>query len=98
VDAPAPAVTGASWKQSFDGAKLLRVWGNIDGRVADYAGKSFATEHSLDILAYLLQQDGAALGLANSSPHFAVPGSISRLRSRTAVLSLLTIYGERVTG
>ena len=57
-----PALSGASWKRSFGGAKLLTVWGQIKGPMAQYAGKTFTTQQSLDILAYLLQQNGLAAG------------------------------------
>jgi nitrate/TMAO reductase-like tetraheme cytochrome c subunit len=58
----APALSGVTWKQKFGGAKLLTVWGEIKGPMADYAGKTFTTQQSLDILAYLLQQNGLAAG------------------------------------
>jgi len=57
-----PALIGASWQRSFGGAKLLTVWGEIKGPMAEYAGKTFTTQQSLDILAYLLQQNGLAAG------------------------------------
>ena len=57
-----PALTGATWKQSFGGAKLLTVWGEIKGPMAEYAGVTFTTQQSLDILAYLLQQNGLVAG------------------------------------
>lgn len=57
-----PALSGVTWKQRFAGARLLTVWGEIKGPMADYAGKTFTTQQSLDILAYLLQQNGLAAG------------------------------------
>jgi cytochrome c-type protein NapC len=57
-----PALSGVTWKQKFGGAKLLTVWGQIKGPMAEYAGKTFTTQQSLDILAYLLQQNGLAAG------------------------------------
>jgi nitrate/TMAO reductase-like tetraheme cytochrome c subunit len=57
-----PALGGVSWQQRFGGAKLLTVWGEIKGPMAEYAGKSFTTQQSLDILAYLLQQNGLPAG------------------------------------
>jgi nitrate/TMAO reductase-like tetraheme cytochrome c subunit len=57
-----PALSGVTWKQKFGGAKLLTVWGEIKGPMADYAGKTFTTQQSLDILAYLLQQNGLPAG------------------------------------
>jgi polar amino acid transport system substrate-binding protein len=57
-----PALSGATWKQRFGGAKLLTVWGEIKGPMAEYADKTFTTQQSLDILAYLLQQNGLAAG------------------------------------
>src|SRR5208282_4763983 len=54
------ALSGVTWKQKFGGARLLTVWGEIKGPMADYAGKTFTTQQSLDILAYLLQQNGLA--------------------------------------
>jgi cytochrome c-type protein NapC len=57
-----PALSGVTWKQRFGGAKLLTVWGEIKGPMAEYAGKTFTTQQSLDILAYLLQQNGLAAG------------------------------------
>jgi hypothetical protein len=47
---------------SFGGAKLLRVWGEIKGPMADYAGATFTTQQSLDILVFLLQQNGLPAG------------------------------------
>ncbi|MFZ3332177.1 MAG: NapC/NirT family cytochrome c [Candidatus Acidiferrales bacterium] len=64
-----PALSGVAWKQRFAGARLLTVWGEIKGPMADYAGKTFTTQQSLDILAYLLQQNGLPAGtqvLANT--------------------------------
>jgi cytochrome c-type protein NapC len=57
-----PALSGAAWKQRFGGAKLLTVWGEIKGPMAQFAGTTFTTQQSLDILAYLLQQNGLAAG------------------------------------
>lgn len=57
-----PALSGVTWQQRFAGARLLTVWGEIKGPMADYAGKTFTTPQSLDILAYLLQQNGIAAG------------------------------------
>jgi len=57
-----PALTGVTWQQRFGGAKLLAPWGEIKGPMAQYAGKTFTTQQSLDILAYLLQQNGLAAG------------------------------------
>jgi len=65
----APALSGATWEQRFAGAKLLTVWGEIKGPMAEYAGATFTTQQSLDILAYLLQQNGLPAGtqpLANT--------------------------------
>jgi nitrate/TMAO reductase-like tetraheme cytochrome c subunit len=53
-----PALKGASWQQLYGGAKLLTVWGEIKGPMAQYAGTTFTTQESLDVLAYLLQQNG----------------------------------------
>jgi cytochrome c-type protein NapC len=60
--AAGPALSGASWKKSFGGAKLLRVWGEIKGPMAEYAGATFTTQQSFDILAFLLQQNGLPAG------------------------------------
>jgi mono/diheme cytochrome c family protein len=57
-----PALSGVTWAQRFGGAKLLTVWGEIKGPMAEYAGRAFTTQQSLDILAYLLQQNGLAAG------------------------------------
>ena len=57
-----PALSGITWQQSFGGQKLLTVWGEIKGPMAQYAGTSFTTQQSLDILAFLLQQNGLAAG------------------------------------
>jgi hypothetical protein len=51
-----------TWAQKFGGVKLLTVWGEIKGPRAEYAGRTFTTQQSLDILAYLLQQNGLAAG------------------------------------
>ena len=59
---PGRRLTASAWEQRFGGAKLLTVWGEIKGPMAEYAGKSFTTQQSLDILAYLLQQNGLAAG------------------------------------
>jgi hypothetical protein len=42
----------------YGGAKLLTVWGEIKGPMAQYAGATYTTQQSLDILSYLLQQNG----------------------------------------
>ena len=39
-----PALSGVTWRQSFGGAKLLTVWGEIKGPMAEYAGKTFTTQ------------------------------------------------------
>jgi nitrate/TMAO reductase-like tetraheme cytochrome c subunit len=57
-----PALKGASWQQLYGGAKLLRVWGEIKGPMAQYAGTTFTAQESLDLLAYLLQQNGLPAG------------------------------------
>jgi nitrate/TMAO reductase-like tetraheme cytochrome c subunit len=57
-----PSLKGASWQQLFGGAKLLTVWGEIKGPMAQYAGTTFTTQQSLDLLAYLLQQNGLPAG------------------------------------
>ena len=44
------------------GARLLTVWGEIKGPMAQYAGATFTTQLSLDVLAYLLQQNGLPAG------------------------------------
>jgi nitrate/TMAO reductase-like tetraheme cytochrome c subunit len=60
--AAAPALSGASWKQSFAGAKLLTVWGEIKGPMAQDANVNLSTQQSLDILAFLLEQNGLPAG------------------------------------
>ena len=57
-----PALNGASWHQMYSGAKLLTVWGEIKGPMAQYAGTTYTTQQSLDILSYLLQQNGLPSG------------------------------------
>jgi nitrate/TMAO reductase-like tetraheme cytochrome c subunit len=57
-----PALKGASWQQLYRGAKLLTVWGEIKGPMAQYAGTTFTTQQSLDLLAYLLQHNGLPAG------------------------------------
>jgi nitrate/TMAO reductase-like tetraheme cytochrome c subunit len=57
-----PALNGASWHQMYGGAKLLTVWGEIKGPMAQYAGTTYTTQQSLDILSYLLQQNGLPSG------------------------------------
>ena len=57
-----PVLKGASWQQLYGGAKLLTVWGEIKGPMAQYAGTTFTTQESLDLLAYLLQQNGLPAG------------------------------------
>jgi nitrate/TMAO reductase-like tetraheme cytochrome c subunit len=62
-----PALKGVTGAQR--GAKLLTVWGEIKGPMAEYAGRALTTQQSLDILSYLLQQNGLAAGnhaLANT--------------------------------
>jgi hypothetical protein len=56
------ALKGASWQQLYGGAKLLTVWGELKGPMAQYAGTTFSTQQSLDLLAYLLQQNGLPAG------------------------------------
>lgn len=60
--AGAPALTGTSWQQRFAGAKLLTVWGEIKGPMAQYANVTLSTQQSLDILAFLLEQNGLSAG------------------------------------
>jgi nitrate/TMAO reductase-like tetraheme cytochrome c subunit len=57
-----PALKGESWRQLYGGAKLLTVWGEIKGPMAQNAGTTFTTQQSLDLLAYLLQQNGVPAG------------------------------------
>ena len=57
-----PALSGVAWQQRFGGATLLHLWGEIKGPMAEYAGTSFTTQESLDILAFLLQQNGLPAG------------------------------------
>jgi nitrate/TMAO reductase-like tetraheme cytochrome c subunit len=57
-----PALKGASWQQLYGGAKLLTLWGEIKGPMAQYAGTTFTAQESLDLLAYLLQQNGLPAG------------------------------------
>ncbi len=57
-----PALNGTSWHQMYGGAKLLTVWGEIKGPMAQDAGTAFTTKQSLDVLAYLLQQNGLPSG------------------------------------
>jgi len=57
-----PALKGASWQELYGGAKLLTVWGEIKGPMAQYAGTILSTQQSLDLLAYLLQQNGLPAG------------------------------------
>ena len=57
-----PSLSGATWHQLFGGAKLLTVWGVIKGPMAQNAGATFTTQQSLDILSYLLQQNGLPPG------------------------------------
>ena len=60
--AAGPSLTGASWHQMYGGAQLLTVWGEIKGPMARYAGTTYTTQQSLDILSYLLQQNGLPSG------------------------------------
>jgi hypothetical protein len=46
----------------YGGAKLLTVWGEIKGPMAQDTGATYTTQQSLDILAYLLQQNGLPSG------------------------------------
>jgi nitrate/TMAO reductase-like tetraheme cytochrome c subunit len=57
-----PSLDGASWHQMYGGAKLLTVWGEIKGPMAQYAGATYTTHQALDILSYLLQQNGLPAG------------------------------------
>jgi cytochrome c-type protein NapC len=61
--AGAPALSGASWQQRFTGARLLTVWGEIKGPMAQYANVTLTTQESLDILSFLLQQNGLPAGM-----------------------------------
>ena len=69
-----PSLVGTSWKQLYSGAKLLTVWGEIHGPMAQYAGTTFTEQQSLDILAFLLHENGYAAG---STP-LTDPGTLSR--------------------
>ena len=57
-----PALKGASWRLLYEGAKLLTVWGEIKGPMAQYAGTTFSTQQSLDLLAFLLEQNSLPAG------------------------------------
>jgi nitrate/TMAO reductase-like tetraheme cytochrome c subunit len=57
-----PALTGSSWQQLYGGAKLLTPWGEIKGPMAEDAGANFTTQQALDILAFLLQNNGYPAG------------------------------------
>jgi len=57
-----PSLKGTAWHQMYGGAKLLTVWGEITGPMAQYAGASYTTQQSLDIVSYLLQQNGLPSG------------------------------------
>jgi nitrate/TMAO reductase-like tetraheme cytochrome c subunit len=57
-----PGLSGISWSQKFAGATLLTIWGEIHGPMAQYAGTTFTEKQSLDILAFLLQQNGLPAG------------------------------------
>ena len=57
-----PSLKGAMWHQMYGGARLLTVWGEIKGPMAQDAGTTYTTQQSLDILSYLLQQNGLPSG------------------------------------
>jgi cytochrome c len=57
-----PALTGSTWNQLYAGEKLLTVWGEIHGPMTQEAGTSFSEKQSLDILAFLLKQNGLPAG------------------------------------
>ena len=69
-----PSLVGASWKQLYSGAKLLTIWGEIHGPMAQYSGTTFSEQQSLDILAFLLQQNGYPPG----NKPLTDPGSLNR--------------------
>jgi hypothetical protein len=46
----------------YGGVKLLTVWGEIKGPMAQDASTTYTTQQSLDILSYLLQQNGLPSG------------------------------------
>ncbi|MFY9909276.1 MAG: NapC/NirT family cytochrome c [Candidatus Sulfotelmatobacter sp.] len=57
-----PSLKGATWHLIYGGAKLLTIWGEITGPMAQYAGTTYTTQQSLDIVSYLLQQNGLPSG------------------------------------
>ena len=57
-----PSLKGTTWHQMYGGARLLTVWGEIEGPMAQYAGTTYTTQQSLDIVSYLLQQNGLPSG------------------------------------
>ena len=57
-----PSLKGTTWHQMYGGARLLTVWGEITGPMAQYAGTTYTTQQSLDIVSYLLQQNGLPSG------------------------------------
>ena len=69
-----PSLVGASWKGLFGGKKLLTPWGQIHGPMAQYAGTTFTEQQSLDILAYLLHENGYPAG----GKPLTDPGTLSR--------------------
>jgi nitrate/TMAO reductase-like tetraheme cytochrome c subunit len=57
-----PSLVGASWHQLFGGAKLLRVWGQVKGPMAQMAGVKLSERESLDVVAFLLSKNGLPAG------------------------------------
>ena len=57
-----PALIGSAWNQAYGGAKLLTIWGEIHGPMAQYSGTSFSEQQSMDILAFLLKLNGLPSG------------------------------------
>lgn len=74
-----PSLVGSSWNQLYAGAKLLTVWGEIQGPMAQYAGTTFSEQQSLDVVAFLLQQNGYPAG----SKPLTDPGSLNRQIPKT---------------
>ena len=57
-----PSLKGTTWQLMYGGARLLTVWGEITGPMAQYAGTTYTTQQSLNIVSYLLQQNGLPSG------------------------------------
>jgi len=72
-----PSLKGTTWHQMYGGRKTLDGMGRNHWPDGQYAGTTYTTQQSLDIVSYLLQQNGAARGEPAACGHARIVGGIA---------------------